>query len=515
MNTAIIITDSTRLTTPFTPPVRLDALLHQVGVPFAMPCGGRGTCGKCRVAVSGMLSAPSAEEQAVLGDALLCGERLACRTFAEGDVEIRLHTATGSRIQTEGEAVLAAEDPWCEGLCVAIDVGTTTVAAYCYDAKTGARVSCAAEPNPQTAFGADVISRMEKAEAGESDALRAAITDCIRRLIAQMCNPVQVGGAVITGNTAMLTLLKGLCPSPLLRVPFRVEEYFGICTDPVPFGLPASTEVFLPRCISAYVGADITSAIQAAGLFSGGKPRHGAPVLLADIGTNGEIVLCANGRLTACSTAAGPAFEGAGIRMGMTASDGAISHVRYEDGKILFDVIGNVCAKGICGSGLIDAVAALLEAGVIDETGCMDDEADGVFELDDQSAYQFPGTDVVLTQADVRAVQLAKSAICAGMLTLIRTAGLEPDDVESLVIAGGFGTRIDPACAEKIGLIPEGFAKKARAVGNAAGMGASMAALSAAARKDSEAASLACETIELAANPLFMELYVECMLFGE
>ena len=192
MNDAIIITDSGRKTTPFTPPQRLDALLTAAGMLLPMPCGGRGVCGKCRVIASGALESPDDEERALIGSALTDGVRLACRAIAVGDVQIRVPSATNDRIQTQGEGALCADDPWSDGLCVAIDIGTTTVAAYCYHADTGERTACAAAPNPQAAFGADVISRMEKAEAGQADALRTACLLYTSHLVSLLLPPPSV-----------------------------------------------------------------------------------------------------------------------------------------------------------------------------------------------------------------------------------------------------------------------------------------------------------------------------------
>jgi len=295
-----------------------------------------------------------------------------------------------------------------------------------------------------------------------------------------------------------------------------MDRRFGCWADPRPLGLPADARVYLPACIGAYLGADITTALVASGLFAAGRVYAGPPVLLADIGTNGEIVLCANGKLYACATAAGPAFEGAGISQGMTARDGAIAHVannvqwKMENGKwkndayeCAVEVIGGGPATGICGSGIVDALASMLDTGALDETGA----------LTEGGPYRIPGAGVEITQADVRAVQLAKAAIQAGMLTLIHEAGLVPGQVEALLIAGGFGSCIAPASAERIGLIPPDFAAKARAIGNAAGMGASMALLSATALKDTETASSAIQIVELANNPVFMNAYIECMTF--
>ena len=240
------------------------------------------------------------------------------------------------------------------------------------------------------------------------------------------------------------------------------------------------------------------------------------PVLLADIGTNGELALVSGGRLVCCSTAAGPAFEGAGIYMGMAAADGAIAHVRAVNGALTYETIGGGIPSGICGSGIIDAVAALLALGYVDETGAIDDlvlpealcaEADGVL------AVRFPGSEVVITQKDIRAVQLAKSAICAGIETLLASAGLRADQVGRLLIAGGFGSVLDVSSAEAIGLIPPGFTGRTEAVGNAAGMGALMQLLSQEKIAEAEQLARAAETIELSQDPVFRDAYIENMLF--
>ena len=501
----VIVSDQGRKAHPFTAPAPLAELLAAHGMHIAQPCGGLGRCGKCRVQASGSLvPAPGPES---------C---LACQTTATGDVTVIMQKPANERVITHGERPLLALDPWEKGLGVAVDIGTTTVAAYLYDLQTGALIRCDSANNPQNAFGADVITRMAKAEAGQAEALREAITGCVAGLIASLRGDREVRCAVIAGNTAMLYLLCGHSPSSLLRAPFAMDRGFGCWADPLPFGLAADARVYLPHCIAAYLGADITAALLASGLFAGGKVAAGPPVMLVDIGTNGEIVLRAGGKLYACATAAGPAFEGAGISQGMTARDGAIVHIvnngkwKVESGKReggaddwALEVIGGGPAVGICGSGIVDALASMLETGALDETGAL---ADG-------GPYRIPGTVVEITQADVRAVQLAKAAIHAGMLTLIREAGLTPDQIETLLIAGGFGSCIDPASAERIGLIPPGFAAKARAIGNAAGMGASMALLSTSALEDTKTASSSIQIVELASNAVFMASYIECMTF--
>lgn len=258
-----------------------------------------------------------------------------------------------------------------------------------------------------------------------------------------------IDSVVLTGNTAMLYLLTERHPASIVAAPFAMDCGFGQFVAPQALALPLSPDcrVYLPACLSAYVGADITTALLAAGFYREGRVPAGPPRLLVDIGTNGEMALAADGRLLCCSTAAGPALEGAGIHQGVMARTGAIYRVRLEGLTMVCDVLGGGEAQGICGSGLVDAVAALCEAGVIQDTGLIDEESHAftayVEECDGQPAFRLPGTAVRLTQKDIRAVQLAKSAICAGMRTLIAEAGLQAEAIAELVVAGGFGSRID------------------------------------------------------------------------
>ena len=398
----------------------------------------------------------------------------------------------------------------------AVDVGTTTVVLYLYDLATGRLLATASEPNPQAMFGADVITRIGKALHGEGGALARAIRDCIARLLATAAESVGLASdasfaftsatdtavfipsfvpdaMVITGNTAMLYLLTGRSPASIAAAPFDADTLFGGFTD-----LPFAHKVYLPRCMSAYVGADITTAALAVEF-----DKPGGCDLLVDIGTNGEMLLRAGDTLLACSTAAGPAFEGAGISCGMPARRGAISKVADD---LSFTVLGGGgadTAVGLCGTGILDAVAALRKAGLIDDTGRLEEP------------FTFPGTHVSVTPADVRAVQLAKAAVCAGILTLIGEAGLTPADIGTLYIAGGFGSFIDVRSAETIGLIPPGFAAKAVAVGNTAGAGASMVLLSSERRAAAEKLAVASRTVELSSSAAFMDAYVDQMMFPE
>ncbi len=505
-------------------PARLSEALALHQAPLAMPCGGRRRCRKCRVRAQGALSPVSEEERAALGeDALAQGFRLACMTTVEGDAQVTLGEGSGAQILTAGSLPEFPLEPLGKRLGMAVDIGTTTLAAYLYRLSDGVLLATATALNPQAPFGADVISRLQKSHEGQSRALAQAIRQGLNGLIGRLCETAraergEIDAAVITGNTAMAYLLTEQPPQSIIFVPFRQDRSFGEWLPPadLELDLPGCRAVYVTRCISAYVGGDITMAAMAASLFRR-TPADG-PSLLADIGTNGEMVLYHDGAWYCCSTAAGPTFEGAGISMGMTARDGAVAAVEYRDGGMVSTVLGGGEAKGICGSGIIDAAAALLAAGVVDETGYLCEDGHGfedqIADVDGRAAFRLPGTGVVLTQGDIRAVQLAKGAICAGIRTLLHQAGLDGAAVP-LDIAGGFGSYLRVASAEAIGLIPPGFAARTRAIGNAAGAGASMVLLSRPMLEASEDFSRRAQTVELSESRYFMDAYPENMLFPE
>ena len=296
-----------------------DALLHSGHRPD-MPCGGKGRCGKCRVRASGGLSPlSSAEREALTPAEQAAGVRLACCTRILGDAQVTVDgDGAVSQICTQGEArELPVLDPLFTVLGAAVDIGTTTLAAQLYD-RSGL-LATAAAPNPQRAFGADVISRIGRSMDGDGPGLAACVRQAIADMLRDLCRQAgrETGGIdalVLTGNTAMLHLLCGLDASPLAAAPFEAKELFGKFIPAAELELPCAPEaqVYLPRCMSAFVGADITTALLASGICGGGETR-----MLADIGTNGEIALWHGGRLSCCSTAAGPAFEGANLSQGM------------------------------------------------------------------------------------------------------------------------------------------------------------------------------------------------------
>lgn len=476
------------------------------GSALETPCGGNGRCGKCRVTVRGQISAPGEQERALLEEAALQeGVRLACLAVVEGDCVVHLSADKAVQaISSEGHMPAFDPDPIFEKYGAAVDIGTTTLAARLY-APDGTLLAQAVAPNPQRVYGADVISRIEKSLAGDREALARCIRDGVDALLRRMETAAGVDAngvdtVVLIGNTTMLYLLTGRDVDCLSHAPFIADELFGRYAEPAELHLTAApaARLYLPRCMSAFVGADITSALVASEICS--KPDS---ALLADIGTNGELALWNSGRLLCCSTAAGPVFEGATISQGMQASPGAIDRVTWEEGKICCHTIADAPAVGICGSGIIDAAAVFCREEIIDETGAFTDEED-----------EYPLTpEVALTQKDIRMLQLAKSAICAGMLTLLEAEGIDEEGPGRLVIAGGFGSFLNLHSAARMGLYPAKLESRACAIGNAALVGASMMLLRGEFQAQGTALAKMAETVDLSSNPVFMDNYVECMSF--
>ena len=474
-----------------------------------MPCGGHGKCGKCRVTVTGDVSAPTEDEmRALTPEELADGIRLACRVTVWGDCAVTTAAEQGGgQIVTHGSFPLSMSGkelcPFGGGYGVAIDIGTTTLAARLYD-REGKLLSETSRLNPQSAWGADVISRMEAALAGNAGKIaqitRRALDSMLTELAeAAATETAAIGSVVITGNTVMLHLFTETNVEPLTHAPFAAERLFGETLTASDLGLtslPSDASVYLPPCIAAFIGADTVTATLASDLRE--LPET---ALLCDIGTNGEMVLWHEGTLYACSTAAGPAFEGAGISMGMSGRTGAVDRVWIRDGAMEAHVIGEADPIGLCGSGLVDAVAALLDIEALDETGY----------LEDDPAVIIPPVEV--TQEDIRAVQLAKSAIHAGMRTLIHTAKLSCDDVNTLYIAGGFGSYLDVKNAGKIGLLPEELTNRVAVLGNAALTGAAMLLLCGDLHPACERLAKETRIVELATNPVFVNEYMERMMF--
>ena len=476
-------------TRTFEPPMALSALLNEAGFAVAQPCGGRGTCGKCAVMVDGVVSVPTAAEQRFK-------TRLACQVVLLGDAEVTLpNHLPMEQIQCGKQLDFQPKKPMEGRYGAAVDIGTTTIALQLYDLSSGSCIGAASMLNPQTSVAADVIGRIDAALHGKANALQKQVTNAITTLLAAACSQgsvavSDVASMVITGNTTMLYLLTGKDPSALSRAPFLADCFFGTEIDAL------NAKCYLPCCLHAFVGADTTCA-----LLSSGMTKRSETALLCDIGTNGEMALWHQGRLYIASTAAGPAFEGAGISCGCASVLGAIDRVTVVNGNLHCHTIGNQPAVGICGSGLLDAVASLLDTERMDETGYLEEEEVALSE------------NVTLTQADIRAVQLAKAATYAGIMSLLTAANCDINAVEKLYIAGGFGSHLDLRSAVRIGLIPAELASHVEVIGNAALDGAAMLLMDTTNREQITAFERYTEHVRLDGNPDFADRYVEAMLF--
>ncbi len=471
------------------------ALLRRAGYTLPAVCGGRGRCGRCRVSVNGV-------------------PRLACRVVPEDGDEVRLPASAGGRILTEMPSAPAMPEGG-SGCAAAIDLGTTTLALRLYDLDAGRPADTLAAWNAQASYGADVISRIQytvEHEGGLDElcrCVREQLEGLLREALARAGRDAPVLGRVaVAGNTVMQSLLAGLSVKPLAAFPFRAESLFRTQPGGTLLGAP----VYYAPCAAGFVGGDIT-----AGLLASGLAERDGRFLFLDIGTNGEMALGGRGGFVCCAAAAGPAFEGAGVSCGMPGVDGAVSHVRYNGGFEL-DVIGGGEAMGLCGSGLIDLTAALVRLGVIDPGGRLlppedvperlrryvtkDGDGNGLFRLTDR---------VYLAAGDVRALQLAKAAVAAGVRLLLARQGLTLDALDGVYLAGGFGMYLDPGSAAAIGLLPPVPPGKLHSAGNAALAGASALALDMKAREAALHIAERCQTIELSGQADFADAFADSM----
>lgn len=580
--------------------------LHNNSVKINSPCGGSGTCGKCRVKVDGIQTGHSEKEKTLLGsNAVNNGIRLACYNKIEGDLDIypeeKLEKAS---IVTEGikrsikvdpiirkqyaelpvpklhdqisdlERVLKVSEGdssqmtmkmlgnlpgilrgsdfkvtlvYADGYIIAVeegntvakqfgaafDIGTTTIAAYLYDLVTGRHIDTYSVLNPQRKYGADVLSRIDYTINNDPglENMNNEVINCVNSIIKYFAdnNKIAVSdiySAVFAGNTTMMHFLMKMNARNIAVAPFiPVTTCLHILkASETRIEINENGRIIAIPGVSGYIGADTVAAALSSGMYEDEKT-----CLLIDIGTNGEIVLGNRDWLCSCSTAAGPAFEGANIRNGVGGVTGAISTVKVVP-EFGITTIGDAKPIGICGSGVVDSIAGMLSAGLIDETGRIVDEDEAevldenlkkrLVELDGKIAFQLVAAeegsgmpDIAITQKDIRELQNAKAAIAAGIRTLIKYAGISFDKIDKVYLAGGFGSFIDIGNAVKIGLIPKELQGRIKSIGNAAGSGAVEVLLSRDMMKVTEAIKSRIEHVELSASPEFVDEYVNCMLF--
>ena len=439
-------------------------------------------------------------------------------------------------VTTFGRRVLAVEpdDTALHKFGLAIDIGTTSVVTTLMELESGEQLAAVSSLNPQAVFGGDLMSRIAFAQfdAGNLRKLQSRIIGLLNQHIEQIAHESGVLAkwiykVVVVGNTCMHHLLLGIDPSyvglapyaPVLRQPLVLpaRELF--------LKLPPEARVCLLPLVAGFVGADAVAVALATRLDESPALR-----IAVDIGTNGEVLLGSRERLWACSAPAGPALEGAQIRHGMRAAIGAIDRVEIAGGDLRLHTIGDAPAQGLCGSGLVDAVAALLDLGVLDWTGLIDVDARDRLPAPIRSRVLMRGEDrlvvlaregehgaereITLTQDDVRQVQLCKGAIASGVAMLQHVAAVPTEQIDELMLAGGFGNYLSVRSALRIGLIPPGLPEsRIRYVGNAAALGAQLALVSEAERAHAEAIARRIEHVSLAAHPDFETIFVDCMNF--
>ncbi len=477
-------------------------VLQRERVDIQATCGGVGKCGRCQVLVR--------DDEGL-------SYRLACTTPVSDGMEVVVEHAGTMEVLQSGTTSVFPPDEGASGYGMAIDIGTTTVVAHLHDLASGERVASVSNANPQIAFGADVISRISASVDGKLDLMTGIIQDALREMKAKLCkaarvNPDEVVAHSIAGNTVMQHIAVGLPPDTIGVNPFTPLSLFGDTWE-----IEGLSPCYLTRCIAGYVGGDITAGMLATTLDAGGTR------LFLDLGTNGEMALAYDGRIVSCATAAGPVFEGANVHFGMPASPGAISKVSYEDGKVKLQVVGDVDPIGVCGTGIIDAVALMVRLGVVDETGYLVDADDldepiaslAGEENDKNVFYLTEDHSLYITQADVRNLQLAKAAVCAGIYTMMDHAGVEVGDIESLQIAGGFGAYLNLESAAAIGLFPKELLPLAHSVGNTSGEGATALLVSSAAREREAEIVQKCDYLELSTSGEFNDFYIKMMEFGD
>ena len=418
---------------------------------------------------------------------------------------------------------------------MAYDIGTTTIVGYLLNARTGRELAVSSMLNPQSQFGADVIQRSNHALAEGVEELSSCVRKALNDLAAQAAfqagiTAEEIYMITVVGNTCMHHLFAGIMPGALVHSPYNPSVSESMMLPAAQYGIrihPHGKIMLLPN-IAGFVGAD-TVGVLLATQFDTLEDL----TLVIDIGTNGEMVLGNKDHMIACSTAAGPAFEGAKIQCGMRGAEGAIDHVHFENNQLIYSTIGNAKPVGICGSGLMDIIAELLKAGIIASSGRLEKPEALTGEIGKANAHRIEkidnflsfvlvdekesgtGKKIFLSQKDIREVQLAKSAMAAGILLMSDTLKIRQEDIKKIMIAGAFGNYMSPDSACAIGLLPQELRDRIEPIGNAAGEGSKIAALNKEEFHHCDQMARQTEFLELATHPDFQDCYVDELEFPE
>jgi uncharacterized 2Fe-2S/4Fe-4S cluster protein (DUF4445 family) len=423
------------------------------------------------------------------------------------------------------DEVIALLSPSGHQLGLAIDLGTTKIAGYLVDLSSGQTLAAKGIMNPQISYGEDIISRIAGVIQSSDDGmlLQKVVVEAINKLCTDLCaeastNTEKIVEAVVVGNTAMHHLFLGLPVKQLAISPFIsvVSQPLDIKARDLGLPIAPGAYVYLLPNIAGFVGADHVAMLLATDVW-----QSKGPVVALDIGTNTEVSLVYNGKSTAVSCASGPAFEGGHIKYGMRAATGAIERLRIADGNIQYQTIEEASPVGICGSGILDALSQLYQAGIIDEGGRIMDNHRRVRTHEGQREFVLVSKEerggqsaITITQYDVRELQLAKAAIRTGIQVLLEANNCSEGEIEKVIIAGAFGTYIDVASAMAIGMLPPLPLARFRQVGNAAGMGAKLALISLGKRAEAQAIASRVNYIELASAPDFEQTFIQASYLG-
>ena len=540
-------------------------LLLRRGINVESPCNGNGLCGSCGVWIQEHDMVPLTPNEHITDSEMEKGYRLSCQVVPDQDLTIQLpmNFVRDAKRFRESQTILEGElaptyrlvsavkvldqenfpeliydnfpEPrvlkvWeddYEPKGLAIDLGTTTVVVTMVSLKTGTVLATASRLNPQIIYGHDIMTRIQHGSTQEGlHELAEAVRKGINELVQEVCldsdsKRQEILDVVLGGNTTMLQLMAEINPAPLGEIPFSVDIQAGISYPVQQFGIkinPAA-RVYVPPVLHAFIGSDISAGLLVHSDFFDDTKC----MLFVDVGTNGEIALNYLGRRLACSAAAGPAFEGMGLSCGMRASFGAVEAVATNGGNITMSTVGKTRPRGICGSGIVDLVAVLLRLHILDPTGrfCRlpcdslpEDIRSRLHEIDGQTVFSL-GKDTAFTQKDVRQIQLAKGAIRAAIDVLMNEAGCTVHDLDTIIIAGGFGFYLNPENLETIGIIPRGTKDRVVFAGNACRSGCVWLLTDISYRRFLETNMQDIEHVSVAQSPSFMELYAESMEFHE
>lgn len=508
---------------------------RKAGVMIGQSCGGAGICGKCRVAVKDKNNDPfspvtETEKKRLTREETENGVRLACcaKIVRNGAVRVIDRNESRTSILEAFRGTISDWKPESRGYGVAADIGTTTVVCYLLDLSGHRITDQVSFLNPQVAFGDDVISRIAFSSASREALLRVqrAITEEFGKKIRDLAgkNGIRaedIKEIVIAGNTVMEHLFAGISPESIGRSPYN-PQFLSLPPFPAAdagIDINASCMIKMLPNVAGYVGADIVAGVAATSMDTEDRMR-----LLVDIGTNNEIVIGSGKGMFCCATAAGPAFEGARIQYGMRASEGAVEKVFLEGGELSCKTIGGAPPAGICGSGLIDAIALLLDEGIINSGGrfeypekCNDPRFAKRLSRSAKGMVQLLLTDdehpVYLTQKDIREVQLAAGAVKVGTVVMLERAGITAHDIEEICLAGAFGNNINIESAVRVGLIPDVRRGIITGVKNSSGLGACMALASADFYRRTEIAAKKMTYVELSSLADFQKRFLNAMSF--